>query len=37
MNLLKQEQSFKRGIKGKRYRAAMNENYREKVLFEGLF
>jgi predicted transposase YbfD/YdcC len=37
MNLLKQEQSFKRGIKGKRYRAAMDENYREKVLFEGLF
>ena len=37
MNLLKQEHSFKRGIKGKRYRAAMDENYREKVLFEGLF
>lgn len=35
MNLLKQETSFKRGIKGKRYRSAMDSDYRERVLFAG--
>lgn len=37
LNLLKQEKTFKRGIQGKRYRASMDSNYREKVLFENLF
>ena len=35
MNLLKQETSFKRGIKGKRYRSVMDSDYRERVLFAG--
>lgn len=35
MNLLKQETSLKRGIKGKRYRSVMDSDYRERVLFAG--
>lgn len=37
MNLLKQEKSFKRGLQGKRYRAAMDTKYREKLLFDSNF
>ena len=37
MNLLKQEKTFKRGLQGKRYRAAMDINYREKLLFGSEF
>ena len=37
MNLLKQEKTFKRGLQGKRYRAAMDVKYREKLLFDTKF
>ena len=37
MNLLKQEQTFKRGLQGKRYRAAMDMEYREMLLFGSNF
>jgi len=33
LNLLRQEKSLKRGIEGKRLKAAVDVNYREKVLF----
>ena len=33
LSMLKNETSFKRGIKGKRVAAALDENYLEKVLF----
>ena len=37
MNLLKQETTFKRGLQGKRYRAAVDSQYREKLLFASNF
>jgi len=37
MNLLKQEETFKRGLQGKRYRAAMDMEYREMLLFGSNF
>ncbi len=33
LNLLKQDKKTKLGIKGKRYRAAVDQKYREKVIF----
>ncbi len=33
LNLLRQDKSSKRGIKGKQLKAALNVKYREKVLF----
>ena len=33
LSMLKNETSFKRGIKGKRVSAALDESYLEKVLF----
>ena len=37
MNFLKREKTFKRGQQGKRYRAAMDTEYREKLLFGANF